>query len=74
MFHCGIYDDEFSDLHDQLQLMLELTSKLLPGTEVYKLYVHILSTCADPKWAYLHLSIVTALADLLPLSQILALG
>jgi len=55
---------------DRLQLMLELTSELLAGTEVYKLYDRILSTCADPKRAYLHLSIVAVLADPLPLSQI----
>jgi hypothetical protein len=50
--------------------MLKLTSKLLPGTEVYKLYNCILSTCADPKRAYMHLSIVAALADPLSISQI----
>ncbi|KAG2750297.1 hypothetical protein P692DRAFT_20873240 [Suillus brevipes Sb2] len=65
-----IIDDEFSDPRDRLQLMLELTNKLLPGTEVYKLYDRILFTCADPKRAYLHLSIVAALVDPLPLSQI----
>ncbi|KAG1717483.1 uncharacterized protein EDB91DRAFT_1352983 [Suillus paluster] len=56
--------------HDRLQLMLKLTTKLLPGTEVYKLYDCILSTCADPKRAYLHLSVVAALVDSLPMSQI----
>jgi hypothetical protein len=37
---------------------------------VYKLYDRILSTCAEPTRAYLHLSIVAALADPLPLPQI----
>ena len=46
-----------------------LTSKLLPGTE-YKLYDFILSTCADPKQAYLHLSVVAAFAGPLPISLI----
>ncbi|KAG1811295.1 uncharacterized protein BJ212DRAFT_1483948 [Suillus subaureus] len=68
-----IIDSEDKDPCDQLQLMLELMSELLAGMEVYKLYNHILSTCADPKWAYLHLSIVAALADPLPISQILSL-
>ncbi|KAG0698124.1 hypothetical protein DFH29DRAFT_1003094 [Suillus ampliporus] len=63
-------DDEDSDPHDRLQLMLKLTSELLPGTEVYKLYDSILSTCANPKRAYLQLSVVAALADPLPMSQI----
>ncbi|OAX32999.1 hypothetical protein K503DRAFT_670129, partial [Rhizopogon vinicolor AM-OR11-026] len=63
-------DDGYSDPHDRLQLMLELTSKLLPGTEVYKLYDRIISTCSDPERAYLHLSIVAALANPLPISQI----
>ncbi|KAG2125957.1 hypothetical protein DEU56DRAFT_862483, partial [Suillus clintonianus] len=63
-------DDTDNDPHDRLQLMLELTCELLPGTEVYKLYDCILSTCADPKRAYLHLSIVAALADPLPISQL----
>jgi len=63
-------DDEYNDPHDRLQLMLELTSELLPGTEVYKLYDRILSTCADPKRAYLQLSVVAALADPLPISEI----
>ncbi|KAG1768052.1 hypothetical protein EV702DRAFT_1035812 [Suillus placidus] len=63
-------DDRYNDPCDRLQLMLELTSELLPGTEVYKLYDRILSTCADPKRAYMHLSIVAALADPLPISQI----
>ncbi|OAX33230.1 hypothetical protein K503DRAFT_804536 [Rhizopogon vinicolor AM-OR11-026] len=57
-------NDGYNDPRDQLQLMLELTSELLPGTEVYKLYDSILSTCADPKRAYLHLSVVAALAAL----------
>ncbi|KAG2113691.1 hypothetical protein DEU56DRAFT_191327 [Suillus clintonianus] len=63
-------DDRHNDPRDRLQLMLELTSKLLPGTEVYKLYDRILTTCADPSLAYLHLSVVCALADPLPISQI----
>jgi hypothetical protein len=63
-------NDGYNDPRDRLQLMLELTSKLLPGTEVYKLYDHILSTCADPKRAYVHLSVVAMLADPLPISQI----
>ncbi|KAG2119845.1 uncharacterized protein F5147DRAFT_538846, partial [Suillus discolor] len=65
-----IIDDEDKDPSDRLQLMLKLTSELLPGTEVFKLYDCILSTCADPKRAYMHLSIVAALADPLPISQI----
>ncbi|OAX37252.1 hypothetical protein K503DRAFT_245591 [Rhizopogon vinicolor AM-OR11-026] len=63
-------DDGYNDPRDRLQLMLELTSKLLPGTEMYKLYDRIISTCTDPKRAYLHLSVVAALADPLPISQI----
>jgi len=63
-------DDEYNDPHERLQLMLELTTELLPGTEVYKLYDRILSTCADPERAYLHLSVVAALADPLPISEI----
>ncbi|KAG2132359.1 hypothetical protein DEU56DRAFT_981691 [Suillus clintonianus] len=63
-------DDQYHDPRDRLQLMLELTSELLPGTEVYKLYDRILATCADPALAYMHLSIVAALADPLPMSQI----
>ncbi|KAG1839965.1 hypothetical protein DFJ58DRAFT_858612 [Suillus subalutaceus] len=51
-----IIDDEDNDPHDRLQLMLQLTSSLLPGTE-----------------AYMHLSIVAALADPLPISQISSL-
>jgi hypothetical protein len=31
-------DDRYNDPHDQLQLMLKLTSELLPGTEMYKFY------------------------------------
>ncbi|OAX36405.1 hypothetical protein K503DRAFT_301249, partial [Rhizopogon vinicolor AM-OR11-026] len=64
-------DDGFNvDPRDRLQLMLKLTNKLLPGTEVYKLYDLILSTCADPKRAYRHLSVVVTLVDPLPMSQI----
>jgi len=63
-------DDGRSDPRDQLMLMLELTSKLLPGTEVFKFYDNILLTCADPERAYLHLSVVAALANPLPMSQI----
>jgi hypothetical protein len=63
-------DDRNHDPRDQLQLMLELTSEMLPGTEVYKLYDRILSTCTNPTLAYLHLSVVAALADPLPMSQI----
>ncbi|KAG2348514.1 hypothetical protein BDR05DRAFT_904012, partial [Suillus weaverae] len=63
-------DDRHNDPRDRLHLMLELTSELLPGTEVYELYDRILSTCADPKLAYLHLSVVAALTDPLPISQI----
>ncbi|KAG2152812.1 hypothetical protein DEU56DRAFT_752107 [Suillus clintonianus] len=63
-------NDQHSDPRDRLELMLELTSELLPGTEVYKLYDRILSTCADPTQAYLHLSVVAALADPLPMAQI----
>ncbi|OAX36410.1 hypothetical protein K503DRAFT_301447 [Rhizopogon vinicolor AM-OR11-026] len=64
-------DDGFNvDPRDRLQLMLELTNKLLPGTEVYKLYDLILSTCADPKRAYRHLSVIVTLVDPLPMSQI----
>jgi len=65
-----IIDDEDKDPRDRLQLMLKLTSELLPGTEAYKLYDRILSTYADPKRAYMPLSIVAALADPLPISQI----
>ncbi|KAG1765657.1 hypothetical protein EDD22DRAFT_968460 [Suillus occidentalis] len=63
-------DDGDSDPRDRLQVMLDLASELLPGTEVYKLYDRILSTCADPKRAYQYLSIVAALADPLPISQL----
>jgi hypothetical protein len=62
--------DGYNDPSDQVQLMLELTSELLPGTELYKLYDSILSTCTNPTRAYLHLSVVAALADPLPMSQI----
>ncbi|KAG2153861.1 hypothetical protein DEU56DRAFT_751558 [Suillus clintonianus] len=63
-------DDGYNDPRNRLELLLRLTSELLPGTEVYKLYDRILSTCADPVRAHLHLSIVAALADPLPISQI----
>ncbi|KAG1774669.1 hypothetical protein EV702DRAFT_1031561, partial [Suillus placidus] len=63
-------DDRHNNPHHRLQLLLQLTSKLLPGTEVNKLYDCILSTCADPSLAYMHLSVVATLADPLPLSQI----
>jgi len=65
-----IIDDRHSNYRDRLQLMLEIMSDLLPGTEVYKLYDCILSTCVDPKRAYMYLSIVAALVDPLPISQI----
>lgn len=63
-------DDGYNNPRNRLQLMLDLTSELLPGTEVYELYNRILLTCADPKRAYLHLSVVAALADPLSISQI----
>ncbi|KAG2107703.1 uncharacterized protein F5147DRAFT_613219, partial [Suillus discolor] len=63
-------DDRHNDPYNRLELMLKLASDLLPGTEVYKLYDCILSTCADPAQAYLHLSVIAALADPLPISQI----
>jgi hypothetical protein len=64
-------DDKGDDPGDRLQLILELTSDLLPVTEIYKLYDRILSTCDDDvKQAYSLLSIVAALADPLPISQI----
>ncbi|KAG2741937.1 hypothetical protein P692DRAFT_201777857, partial [Suillus brevipes Sb2] len=63
-------DDGYNDPRDRLELMLELTHELLPGTEVFKLYNCILSTCTDPNRAYQHLSIVATLADPLPISQI----
>ncbi|KAG2141292.1 hypothetical protein DEU56DRAFT_700609, partial [Suillus clintonianus] len=63
-------DDGYNDPRDRLELLLLLTSELLPGTEVYELYDRILSTCADPMRAYLFLSIVAALADPLSISQI----
>ncbi|KAG1774094.1 hypothetical protein EV702DRAFT_545085 [Suillus placidus] len=63
-------DDRNHDPRARLDLMLELTHQLLPGTEVYKLYDLILSTCADPTLAYMHLSVVSVLADPLPISQI----
>ncbi|KAG1835523.1 hypothetical protein EV424DRAFT_1562480 [Suillus variegatus] len=129
-----IINDEDKDPRDRLQLMLKLTSELLPGMEVYKFYDCIISTCADvalddirhspaqpdanpmqtrcsrasaasdpifsrafvlpmscpvvsiptsvqqklftytdPKRAYMHLSIVAALTDPLPISQISSL-
>jgi len=48
-------NDGHNDPCDQLQLMLELTSTLLPGTNVYMLYDHILPTCVDSGRAQLHL-------------------
>ncbi|KAG2147497.1 hypothetical protein DEU56DRAFT_125898 [Suillus clintonianus] len=63
-------DDGYNDPYDRLQLMLNFTGELLPGTEVYKLYDCILATCSNPTRAYLHLSVVAALADPLPISQI----
>ncbi|KAG1819033.1 uncharacterized protein BJ212DRAFT_1298319 [Suillus subaureus] len=63
-------DDGDNDPHEQLQVMLDLASELLPGMEVYKLYNCILSTCTDPKRAYQHLSIITALTDPLPILQL----
>ncbi|OAX33783.1 hypothetical protein K503DRAFT_775235 [Rhizopogon vinicolor AM-OR11-026] len=63
-------DDEHQDPRARLELMLKLTSNLLPGTEVYKLYDRILSTCANPMRAYQHLSVVASLTDPLPMSQI----
>ncbi|KAG2158140.1 uncharacterized protein EDB93DRAFT_746936 [Suillus bovinus] len=63
-------DDRHNDPGDRLELMLELTSQLLPGTEVYELYDRILFTCTDPKLAYLYMSVVAVLIDPLPISQI----
>ncbi|KAG1908746.1 uncharacterized protein F5891DRAFT_974071 [Suillus fuscotomentosus] len=63
-------DDGYNDPRERLELMLDLTNKLLPGTEVYELYNRILSTCSNPNRAYQHLSIVAALADPLPISLI----
>jgi hypothetical protein len=63
-------DDKRKDPRDRLELMLELASNLLPGTEVYELYDCVLSTCANPTRAYQHLSIVATLADPLPMPQI----
>ncbi|KAG1743438.1 hypothetical protein EDB19DRAFT_1827338 [Suillus lakei] len=62
--------DRGNDSRHKLQFMLDLSSELLPGKEVYKLYDGILSTYADPERAYLHLSVVAALADPLPILQI----
>jgi len=39
-------DDGYSDPRDRLQLMLELTNNLLPGTEVFKLYASGKPSCA----------------------------
>ncbi|KAG1801177.1 hypothetical protein EV424DRAFT_404245 [Suillus variegatus] len=66
-------DDGYHDPRDRLHLMLEFTSELLPGTEVYELYDRILVTCANPARAYLHLSIVASLANPLSISQIVEL-
>ena len=63
-------DDGYNDPRERLQLILDLRSELLPGTEVYKFYDSILSTCPDPKRAYVLLSCVAALADPLPISDI----
>ncbi|KAG2141182.1 uncharacterized protein EDB93DRAFT_641773 [Suillus bovinus] len=63
-------DDGYHDPRDRLQLLLEFTSELLPGTEVYRLYDSILATCTDPTRAYLHLSVIATLADPLPIQQI----
>ncbi|KAG2109740.1 uncharacterized protein F5147DRAFT_635171 [Suillus discolor] len=63
-------DDGYNDPRGRLELMLELTNELLPGTEVYGLYNRILSTCSNPNRAYQHLSFVAALADPLPILQI----
>lgn len=60
----------YQDPRDRLQVMLRFTSELLPGKEVYELYNRILATCANPVRAYLHLSVVAALADPLPIRQI----
>lgn len=62
--------DSYNNPRDRLRLMLELTSELLPGTEVYRLYDCILETCTNPMQVYVHLSIIAALADPLPMSQI----
>jgi len=48
-------NDGHDDPCDRLQLMLELTSTLLPGTNVYMLYDHIPPTCVDSGRAQLHL-------------------
>jgi len=63
-------DDGYNDPRERLQLILDLRSEPLPGTEVYKFYDNILSTCPDPKRAYLLLSYVAALAHPLPISDI----
>ncbi|KAG2345364.1 hypothetical protein BDR05DRAFT_946871 [Suillus weaverae] len=65
-----IVNDGYKYPRDRLELMLECTCDFLPGTAVYKLYDLILSTCANPKRAYQHLSTVAALADPLPIPQI----
>jgi hypothetical protein len=58
------------DPRDRLQLILELTSNLLLGTDVYMFYDHILSTRECPKRAYQHLTVVASLANPPPMSQI----
>jgi hypothetical protein len=63
-------DDGYNDPRGRFKLLLKLTSELVPATEVYELYDRIISTCADPVRAHLHLSVVAALADPLPISQI----
>jgi hypothetical protein len=63
-------NDGYNNPRNRLQLMLDLTSALLPGTEVYELYNRILLTCAEPKRAYMYLSVVAALAEPLSISQI----
>lgn len=61
-------DDGDHDPCDRLQLMLELSSELLP--ELHRLYDCILSICAEPMRAYQYLSVVAALVDPLPISHI----
>ncbi|KAG2119180.1 hypothetical protein DEU56DRAFT_895249 [Suillus clintonianus] len=41
-------DDGYNDPRGRLQIMLDLTSHLLPGTEAYKLYDRILSSTFQP--------------------------
>ena len=62
--------DRDEDPRDRLKLVLNLSCNLLPGTEAYKLFDLILSTCTEPKRAFLLLSIVASLAYPLPISQI----